>query len=256
MSFSSILSNNEPVNKSAKSEKPKEKSPTAPIDSDAEPSANKGIRVLKLNQSDDKKARAPRRIAKPRVSSARSKDTDKEDSILSETPAKTSRRVSTKLSTPDVRAPAKRGPNGQQKKRPSVSTEKGVQTFLKTLDDTTEDFDPEEYFETSEYEEEQLAWKDRQRRHKSSMLNREAYLGSSRRSDLSETLAKRLGEHSSLGSKRFYEIYYDGALQEVREQELFAEKERKKDMQRKRRREKSMAVTLEQKKTADRKSVV
>ena len=244
MSFSSILSNNEPP-----VEEGKDRSPPI-VESDAEPSAGKGIRVLKLNQSDDKKPRAPRRIAKPRVSSARAKDTDKEDSVLSETPAKASRRASTKLSTPDARVPAKRAPNGQQKKRPSVSTEKSVQTFLKTLDDTTEEFDPNEYFETSEYEEEQLAWKDRQRRHKSLMLNREAYLGSSRRSDLSETLAKRLGEHSSLGSKRFYEIYYDEALQEVREQELFAEKERKKDMQRKRRREKSMAVTLEQKKTA------
>ncbi|KAG7289365.1 Chromatin-remodeling ATPase INO80 [Staphylotrichum longicolle] len=60
----------------------------------------------------------------------------------------------------------------------------------------------------------------------------------------------RLQSHADYGKSRYFEVNYDEALQEVREQELFAEKERKKDMQRKRRREKSMATTMDQRAAA------
>ncbi len=251
MSFSNILSSAEPP-----AEKPKAVSPPPPVEDDSDnTSASRGVRVLKLERVDDKKARAPRRIAKQRASSARAKDTDKEgDSVLSEAPAKGARRSSAKLVVPEPRVPAKRGVNGQPKKKAAsasaaATAEKTIQSFMKRLD-AKEEFNVSEYLETSQYEEEERAFKERQHRRRMAMAARDNILREARRVELSESLAKRLEDHSYLGSKRYYEIFYDQALQEVREQELFAEKERKKDMQRKRRREKSMAVTLEQKKAA------
>lgn len=243
MSFSNILSSAEPT-----AEKPRPKSP-APAEEDSEHNAaSRGVRVLKLDKPEEKKARAPRRVPKPRLSSLKEKDMDGESPA--DIAPKAPRRASTKLVATESRVPAKRGANGQQKKKAAPSSsvtaerEKSIQAYMKKLDDEAEDID------SSEYDEEEQAWKDRFRRRKLQMATRERDLHSLRRTDLSDTFAKRLEDHGYLGTKRYYEIYYDEALQEVREQELFAEKERKKDMQRKRRREKSMAVTLEQKKEA------
>ncbi|KAL1898162.1 putative DNA helicase ino80 [Sporothrix stenoceras] len=253
MSFSNILSSAEPA-----ADEPRAKSSSLPpTDYESEHTVSRGSRVIKLEKPDDKKqGRVPRRVAKPRASSSRmSRDVDKEGTALSEAAPKTSRRSSTKLAAPapEPRVPAKRGPNGQQKKRISVSSsanaEKNIQSFMKKLD-SAEDFDAHDYLDDSQFDEEQRAWKERQRRRQLQMAAKDAELRHVRRAELAESLAKRLEDHSYLGTKRYYEIYYNDALQEVRQQELFAEKERKKDMQRKRRREKSMAVTLEQKKAA------
>lgn len=243
MSFSNILSNAEPT-----VEKMRPKSPP-PVEDDSEQNnTGRGVRILRLDKPEDKKPRGARRVAKPRVSSAKERDADIDASLVDIAP-KASRRASAKLPAAEARVPAKRRANGQQKKAapsPSVTAEreKNIQSFLNKLDDEIEDVD------TSEFDEEEEAWQERFRRRKTQMATKEAELHSLRRTDLSDTFAKRLDDHGYLGTKRYYEIYYDEALQEVREQELFAEKERKKDMQRKRRREKSMAVTLEQKKDA------
>ncbi|OAA65663.1 snf2 family helicase ATPase [Niveomyces insectorum RCEF 264] len=248
MSFSNILSSAEPA-----AEKPKPTSPPSFVEDDSEhAAASRGIRVLKLDKPDKKRPRAPRRVAKPRVSSGKAKEVEKDnESVISEAPAvKASRRSSTKLAVPEPRVPAKRAANGQQKKKLAALTsgsaekERSIQSFMNKLDEDAADVD------ASEYDEEERAWKERFRRRKAQMALRDAGLRSSRRTELNDLLGKRLEDHSYLGTKRYYEIYYDDALQEVREQELFAEKERKKDMQRKRRREKSMAVTLEQKNAA------
>ncbi|CAK7566370.1 MAG: Putative DNA helicase ino80 [Sporothrix epigloea] len=258
MSFSNILSSAEPA-----SEEPRAISSPLPLDDMTEHTLT-GIQchVDKTGRLDEKRqSRAPRRIAKPRVSSSSSisrpiKDADKElDSVLIDVPAKTQRRSSTKPSAPmtEPRVPAKRGLNGQQKKRVSgsstVAAEKSIQSFMKRLD-TEEDFDYTDYVDEAHYDEERRAWKERQYRRQLQMEARDADLRFIRRIELSDSIAKRLEDHSYLGTKRYHEIYYSDALQEVRELELHAEKERKKDMQRKRRREKSMAVTLEQKKAA------
>ncbi|CAK7271131.1 Putative DNA helicase ino80 [Sporothrix epigloea] len=258
MSFSNILSSTEPA-----SEEPRRMSPPPPTDVETEhEKVDRESHAEKTDRPDGKKQpRAPRRIAKPRVSSSSLgskpvKDADKElDSVQPDAPAKSQRRLSTKLSAPisEPRVPAKRGPNGQQKKRvsgtSSVAAEKSIQSFMKKLE-TEDEFDSNDYLSESQCNEEHRAWKERQRRRQLQMEARDADLRFIRRIELSESLAKRLEDHSYLGTKRYYEIYYNDALQEVREQELYAEKERKKDMQRKRRREKSMAVTLEQKKAA------
>ena len=115
---------------------------------------------------------------------------------------------------------------------------------MEQFDDQADDVDEEDFAE------ELRAWKERALRRRREMISRDVEQRQSRRSDFAEVETAKLSLHSDLGKRRYDDMYYDEALQEVRERELFAEKERKKDMQRKRRREKSMATTMEQKKAA------
>lgn len=226
MSFSNILSNAEP------DPKPREPSPTTSV---AEP-------VIKDEKMEDapvvvEKKKPARKPKQPRVSDIKS----------AETPAK--RRASSHSKdkekdkeTPVPRVPAKRAANGQLKPSGfSASKEKKIKEFMEQLDTASEDVDVHD---------EQVLWRQRAQRRRLAMESREESFLPLRRMHLAKGTSQRLGLHIDLGKRRYDDNFYDDALQEVREQEIVAEKERKKDMQRKRRREKSMAVTIEQKEAA------
>lgn len=158
---------------------------------------------------------------------------------------KDSRRSSTNHAkdTP-TRAP-KRQANGQVKpKALSAEKEKKIQNLLDQLDAEMEDVD------LSELEAEEEFFRGRLKRRRLDLEQIEDEDHVTRRQELAISLSKKLREHSSYGKQRYDQVHYEDASQEVREREIYAEKERKKDMQRKRRREKSMQVTIEQKEAA------
>ncbi|KAI1499743.1 SNF2 family N-terminal domain-containing protein [Biscogniauxia marginata] len=139
----------------------------------------------------------------------------------------------------------KRQANGQPKpKALSADKEKKIQVILDRLDVDMEDVD------LSELEAEEEFYTGRAKKRKLNLDQAEHHDRAFRRSDLTTIVSKKLNAHASLGKRRYDDKHFDEALQEVREREIFAEKERKKDMQRKRRREKSMQVTIEQKEAA------
>ncbi|KAI2608725.1 uncharacterized protein GGS25DRAFT_288845 [Hypoxylon fragiforme] len=158
---------------------------------------------------------------------------------------KESRRPSTNHAkdTP-TRAP-KRQANGQVKpKTIPADKEKKIQSVYEQLEAGMDDVD------LSELEIEREAFRGRLKRRKLDTEQTEYDDRVARRKDLTDQLSGKLSLHADSGRGRFEAVHYEDALQEVREREIFAEKERKKDMQRKRRREKSMQVTIEQKEAA------
>lgn len=143
-----------------------------------------------------------------------------------------------------TRAP-KRQANGQVKpKALSAEKEKKIQSILDQFDDETASLDSEDREVAEDLFHRRL------KRRRMDMVKSEYEDNVVRRGELSTTVSSKLREHANYGKRRFDTLHYDDALQEVREREIFAEKERKKDMQRKRRREKSMQVTIEQKEAA------
>ncbi|KAK3936633.1 putative DNA helicase ino80 [Diplogelasinospora grovesii] len=226
MSFSNILSSSEPMGK------PRPKSPTmvddTPIKMEKTDQPNKSEKV-------ERERKPARRSTKSRVSDLKN---------LEVTPKPSSRRASSKHDTPSsVRVPAKRLVNGHPKQKMfSADKEKKIRELMEQFDD--------EEIEEDEFDDEFSAWKERCLRRRLEMNSREVSQRQLRRGDYTAMEAQMLKVHADLGKRRFDDRNYDEALQEVRERELFAEKERKKDMQRKRRREKSMATTMEQKAAA------
>ncbi|PTB72200.1 hypothetical protein M440DRAFT_68341 [Trichoderma longibrachiatum ATCC 18648] len=163
--------------------------------------------------------------------------------IRGEDASKKNRRPSIKKESPTPRPPSKRQANGQPKQKTwSSEMERSIQHHEALLDKQAESLDEDEFSER--------AYKEGAFKRQRTMAQLDADRAYARREQFANTTGKRLAEHSDLGKRRYDDVFYDEALQEVREQELFAEKERKKDMQRKRRREKSMAVTIEQKEAA------
>lgn len=230
MSFSNILS--EPVSKPR---------PTSPISVDDTP-----IKVEKPDSADrversDKEKKQPRRTIKSRISDVKN---------IESTP-KASRKSTSKSETPvaAARLPIKRLANGNPKQKLfSADKEKKIREMMEQFDSEgidDEDFDP--YLRE---------WKHRTKRRRIDVQSRESARRQSRRGDFAKVEATLLKIHADLGKRRFDDLNYDDALQEVRDRELYAEKERKKDMQRKRRREKSMAITLELKNAAMQKATV
>ncbi|KAJ4302025.1 putative DNA helicase ino80 [Collariella sp. IMI 366227] len=215
MSFSNILS--EPVSKPR---------PTSPLPVDDTPIPSR------REQSDkaDKGEKKPRKSIKSRISDVKG---------IESTP-KIPRRPASKPETPSsIKVPAKRHANGVPKHKVfSADKEKRIRELMDQLES-------EEVDET-EFEDEMLAWTERAQRRRQEMNRRDAAHRQVRRAEYAQTEIEKLQAHVEFGKARYYEANYEEALQEVREQELFAEKERKKDMQRKRRREKSMATTMEQ----------
>ncbi|PHH93123.1 hypothetical protein CDD83_503 [Cordyceps sp. RAO-2017] len=156
---------------------------------------------------------------------------------------KSKRRSSVKKESPTPRSSSKRQANGQPKPKTwSNEMERKIQHSEMQIDNDTSNLDP------TEFDEEQYKERARKRRRLMTELDNEQ--NRLRRDDYAAKAGKKLTSHAELGKRRYDDVFYDEALHEVREQELFAEKERKKDMQRKRRREKSMAVTIEQKEAA------
>ncbi|KAK3326162.1 SNF2 family N-terminal domain-containing protein [Apodospora peruviana] len=226
MSFSNILSSAEPV------AKPRPKSPIVVDDTP--------IKVEKPDPHDkpervEKEKKQPRRSTKSRVSDIRNADS---------TP-KSSRRASSKQEpTPSsMRVPTKRLANGHPKQK-SFSADKE-----KKIRDLMEQFEADDVDE-DDFEFELRAWKERSHRRRSEISKLDLAHRQPRRAEYTESETLKLKVHVDFGKRRYDDLNYDVALQEVRERELFAEKERKKDMQRKRRREKSMAATMEQKAAA------
>ncbi|KAI0403981.1 SNF2 family N-terminal domain-containing protein [Xylaria palmicola] len=158
---------------------------------------------------------------------------------------KESRRSSSAQAKETLAKPPKRQVNGQPKAKPvSADKEKKIQIFVDQLDAKADDVD------LSELDIEEQLFTGRIKKRKLSQEQAEYHDRVTRRHDLANCLSKKLIEHVGLAKRRYEELHYDDALHEVREREIFAEKERKKDMQRKRRREKSMQVTIEQKEAA------
>ncbi|KAK7910986.1 SNF2 family domain-containing protein [Apiospora marii] len=156
-----------------------------------------------------------------------------------------SRRSSSASRDPPVKSASKRQSNGQAKARTlSADKEKKIEKLLERLDAEADDID------LSELDMEHDYYVSRSKRRKLNLERDESKDSKNRRVDLVSVMGRRLNSHAAHGKRRYEEIYFEEALQEVREREVFAEKERKKDMQRKRRREKSMQVTIEQREAA------
>lgn len=159
-------------------------------------------------------------------------------------PKKVSRRSSTGPNDLPSRG-SKRQSNGQPKtKQLPAETEKKIEKELEKLDAKAESID------FSELENEYSLYVSRKKRRRIELEKTEGHDNKVRRDDFANISSKRLAGQATFGKRRYDDLHYDEALQEVREREIFAEKERKKDMQRKRRREKSMQVTIEQKEAA------
>ena len=222
MSFSNILSSSEPVSK------PRPKSPG--VADDTHVTTEKRDRADNKPEKAERDKKQPRKSTKSRISDIRG----------TESTPKVPRRSSAKAETPTpVRPPAKRLANGAPKHKVfSADKEKRIRDLM-------EQFESEDVDE-GDFDGELRAWMERAQRRRQEMNRRDVTHRQSRRGDFAETEALKLQIHAHLGKSRYSDIHFDDALNEVKERELFAEKERKKDMQRKRRREKSMATTMEQ----------
>ncbi|KAG5974579.1 putative DNA helicase ino80 [Claviceps digitariae] len=248
MSFSNILSSAEPapkpvVERSAPIHTPlkateteKEQEP----DMETEVEVEKDVEPEPGTSSSTKKAESiVRKKPGRRATKGRALDLIREAEL-----PKSKRRSPIKRDSPQPRSASKRQANGQPKvgklwssdmEKKIMQSEAQIEHDALTLDNA--EFDEQEY-------------KDRAQKRRRLMTDFDVEQGRLRREDYTKSASKKLVLHSELGKRRYDDVFYDQALNEVREQELFAEKERKKDMQRKRRREKSMAVTIEQKEAA------
>lgn len=209
----------------------------------------KAIKVEKADNADkvEKMERRPRVEKKERVLKASRRSTiskSRVSDVKATEPTPKSRRASGKHETPSQsRLPAKRQANGQTKQKGfAADQEKAILSRMEELDEQSVD--------ESDYADERDMYLQSRRKRQKRMENLEDVSRAQRRHEYSDLMIRKLGVHVTLGKLRFSDEHYDAALKEVRDQELFAEKERKKDMQRKRRREKSMAVTIEQKEAA------
>ncbi|KAF9871804.1 hypothetical protein CkaCkLH20_10738 [Colletotrichum karsti] len=254
MSFSNILSSSEPVAKPKSKSPPvelKEKEAEKETRSDPKPrsvdppvkterEAEIELRPEPKERSSTPLARKEKKERVPRKSKSRASDLRG-----SESTPKTSRRSSSKMETPTPRVPAKRQANGQPKQKTlPAEKEKKVQALIAKLDADADDLDD------AGLSDEYAQFQQRGNKRRRVLQANDSKQNVERRDDFAAEMGRRLGVHADLGKRRYDDIYYEEAMNEVRERELFAEKERKKDMQRKRRREKSMAVTMEQQKLA------
>ncbi|OAQ75158.1 SNF2 family helicase/ATPase [Purpureocillium lilacinum] len=262
MSFSNILSSSEPPKE--KKQPPADATPKPPaadpepkvepeadaIEPDAEPEATEvevdeaETEVEPEPEPEPEQLPARRDVKKkqPRRSKGRASD------IRDAEAPKRRRRSSLKKESPaPSRSSSKRQANGQPKAAAAPRTwstemEKKIQNAEMQIDSDAPKLDADEFDEHD--------YKERASKRRRVMTDLDEDRNRIRREDYAKVAGKRLVNHAELGKRRYDEVFYDEALHEVREQELYAEKERKKDMQRKRRREKSMAVTIEQKEAA------
>ncbi|KAK2022178.1 hypothetical protein LX32DRAFT_206343 [Colletotrichum zoysiae] len=260
MSFSNILSNAEPISKpKSKSPPPVEEERPAKVDSKPEPSekprsteptvkterSHREAEIELRPEPVKERASTPlvrkeRKERVPRKSKSRASDIRDAES----TP-KTGRRASSKHDTPTPRVPSKRQANGQPKQKTlSAEKEKKVMDLIAQLDAEADNLTD------SDLAAERAQYQESGNKRRRLMQEKDSKRNVERREDFVVEIGRRLGALADLGKRRYDDIYYEEAMNEVRERELFAEKERKKDMQRKRRREKSMAVTMEQQKLA------
>lgn len=207
------------------------------VEPDTEAEAEKPARKKAAAKGKDKKEKAPRK-SKGRLSDIR----DAEG-----TPKSSSRRSSMSKESSTPRVPVKRQANGQPKNLViSAAKEKRILAEMELLDAEAADADEDADLLAEEAE----AYQYRSAKRIRTSVESDDKRNDARRSDIVDAAFGHVGLHTDMGKRRYDELYYEDALNEVREREVFAEKERKKDMQRKRRREKSMAATIEQKEAA------
>jgi DNA helicase INO80 len=239
MSFSNILSSADPAPKPAPEPRaPSVEAPEREQDADTEVEPDKELET-EPEPTPVKKAEA---VVKKKTGRRPTKG--RASDIREAAASKGKRRSSIKKESPQPRSASKRLANGQPKagKTWSSEMEKKIQNAENQIDNDVSSLDPTE-FDEQEY-------KERAQKRRRVMIDFDSEQGRLRRGEYTKAASKKLLLHSELGKRRYDDVFYDQALHEVREQELFAEKERKKDMQRKRRREKSMAVTIELKEAA------
>ncbi|CAG8980418.1 hypothetical protein HYALB_00003983 [Hymenoscyphus albidus] len=153
--------------------------------------------------------------------------------------------------TPTVsRVPAKRKANGEAKK-PSPKPkqllkeqEKEISLIMAQLDAEASDTD------MLDVEDDRRLYHARGVKRKLHVEKTEVAKTKQRRTMFADKMAVQFGRHADLGERRYREMHADEAITAVQEKEVQAEKERKKDMQRKRRREKTVANNIEQKEIA------
>ncbi|KAG9247624.1 SNF2 family helicase/ATPase-like protein [Calycina marina] len=145
------------------------------------------------------------------------------------------------------RVPAKRKANGEPKpKSPpkqkplNKEQEKEVQAHMAQIDADASDV------EMGDFENDHETFKARSVKRKLEIEAGENVQSKHRRTEYTNQLSMKLGRHAEAGKMRHRELHIDEAVTSVQETEIQAEKERKKDMQRKRRREKTVAAQLEQ----------
>ena len=234
MSFSNILSSAEPAPKPrAPSPVPEVTEPEPDHDTEVEREVETEPEPVPVRSKDVVvKKRGGRKSTKGRASDIRDAATPK-----------AGRRSSVKKESPTPRPPAKRQANGQPKAKTwSTEMEKKIQNAEIQIENNVTSLD------SSEFDEDEHRTRAQKRRRIMADLDEDQ--NRLRRDEYANLADKKLLRHADLGKRRYDDVFYDEALHEVREQELYAEKERKKDMQRKRRREKSMAVTMELKEAA------
>jgi DNA helicase INO80 len=156
---------------------------------------------------------------------------------------------------PKHRVPAKRKANGEAKPKSSPKNspkpkalskdeEKEVQIAMARIDVEASDLD------ISDFDQDKRVFQARSLKRKLDVETAEIVRAKQRRTHFSNKMATKLGAHAAMGEQRYRDIYADNAITAVQEKEVQAEKERKKDMQRKRRREKTVASQIEQKELA------
>lgn len=138
--------------------------------------------------------------------------------------------------------PAKRQVNGQMKPRLlSAVKEKEIETVMEQIDEQASDIDNPEF----DYEHQLHRYRNLKRQHDAE--NDEIEKQKARRTKFCTEMSEKFGRHAEAGEQRYREIHAEEAIATVQGKEIQDEKERKKDMQRKRRREKTVATNLEQK---------
>ncbi|KAF4632347.1 hypothetical protein G7Y89_g5782 [Cudoniella acicularis] len=199
------------------------------------------------NADPSPKATTPSAVAKPRKVSKQS---------LPPAAEPVSRESSRQPSLPPAptptasRVPTKRKANGEPKKtspKPkqlSKEQEKEITGLMAKLDAEANEAD------VPDIEEDKRHFQIRGIKRKLEVEQAEVTKTKLRRTDFTKKMAFKLGRHAILGEQRYRDIYADDAITAVQEKEVQAEKERKKDMQRKRRREKTVATNIEQKEMA------
>ncbi|QSZ30479.1 hypothetical protein DSL72_000033 [Monilinia vaccinii-corymbosi] len=144
------------------------------------------------------------------------------------------------------RVPAKRKVNGETKPKPKPFTrdqERDIIILMAKLDREPEDGDVD-------FTAEKKLYKTRSLKRKLEVEKVEVAKTKLRRTNFVDSMTKKLEKHAKAGEERYREVEVDAAISKVQVDEIQTEKERKKDMQRKRRREKTVQNNMEQKEIA------
>lgn len=146
-------------------------------------------------------------------------------------------------STP--RVPAKRQANGHVKSDETpVDEEQDISNLMEKLEQEASDI------ENADFAEDKILFQLKAQKRKLDIDTVEISKRKLRRRKFVADVSGKLGRHADSGQERYRAIHLEEAVKIVQEKETRDEKERKKDMQRKRRREKTITTNIEQKEAA------